>query len=92
MQDKDLEMLINAAIEYSIEKLVLFGSRAKGTPYAGSDYDILVYGENYTDFSLYVEYEMPSIKTYDLHDSQKISTAFAEEIERTGIVIYEKTV
>jgi len=49
LPDWVLRKLYFFAQKYSIEKLVLFGSRARGTNTERSDIDIAVYGGDYAD-------------------------------------------
>ena len=42
MNDKIKEIIKNTLIDYNIEKIILFGSRARGDNSEESDYDILV--------------------------------------------------
>ena len=49
LPDRGLRKLYFFAQKYSIEKLVLFGSRARGTNTERSDIDIAVYGGDYAD-------------------------------------------
>lgn len=49
LPDRVLRKLYFFAQKYSIEKLVLFGSRARGTNTERSDIDIAVYGGDYAD-------------------------------------------
>ena len=49
LPDWVLRKLYFFAQKYSIEKLVLFGSRARGTNTERSDIDIAVYGGDFAD-------------------------------------------
>ena len=49
LPDWVLRKLYFFAQKYSIEKLVLFGSRARGTNTVRSDIDLAVYGGDYAD-------------------------------------------
>ena len=49
LPDWVLRKLYFFAQKYSFEKLVLFGSRARGTNTERSDIDIAVYGGDYAD-------------------------------------------
>lgn len=89
--DKTILLLIEAAKRYKLDKLVLFGSRAKNTEKNNSDYDLLAYGDNYYDFYCYVEDDMPTLELFDIYDGNNIGHTFNDEIIRTGIVLYEKT-
>ncbi|MBW6479199.1 MAG: DNA-deoxyinosine glycosylase [Bacteroidales bacterium] len=78
----------------SVEKIVLFGSRAKGNAVPGSDIDLAVTGtslvlNDFLDFSLQVDrLEIP--QKADIIDYRKISDdALIDHIKRVGIVLYE---
>ena len=82
------------AAHTSVEKIVLFGSRAKGNAHPGSDIDLAVTGTSLTlndflDFSIQVDrLEIPQ-KT-DIIDYRKINDqALIDHIKRVGIVLYE---
>lgn len=49
LPDRVLRELCFFAQKYSIGKLILFGSRARGTNTERSDIDIAVYGGDYAD-------------------------------------------
>ena len=77
-----------------VRKVILFGSRAKGTASKNSDIDLAVDGiENpLTIESLTMELdELPLPYRFDLQAISKISNhSLLEHIERVGIVIYQK--
>ena len=50
LPDRIVRELCSFAQKYSITKIVLFGSRARGTNTERSDIDIAVYGGNFYDF------------------------------------------
>lgn len=79
------------AEENGIEKVVLFGSRAKGTHTERSDVDIAAYGNNFDGFYWGINEKVHSLLSFDVIDlNDKISCELKEEIERDGITIYEK--
>lgn len=74
-----------------INKVILFGSRAKGTNAARSDIDLAVSGGNVIDFHLDLEEEIWTLLKFDVINLDKgIDDELKNEIERDGIVIYEK--
>lgn len=76
----------------SVEKIVLFGSRARGENTERSDIDIAVYGGNFEDFYWKIKENVHSLLMFDVVDIDAgISEELAQEIERDGVVIYEKT-
>lgn len=86
-----LNDLKRLAEKYDIEKIILFGSRARGTNNSRSDIDLAVKGGNVRDFSFDVEEEVRTLLMFDVVDLDgNISEELDEEIKRDGIVIYEK--
>ncbi|WP_339863745.1 nucleotidyltransferase domain-containing protein [uncultured Algoriphagus sp.] len=77
-----------------VEKAVLFGSRAKGNFYEGSDIDIAVFGEK-LDFEKMLNIsiamdEIELLQAIDLVHFEKIKEPeLKKHIERVGIQIYD---
>ena len=46
LNDETIQDIIKYAKQYDLDKVVLFGSRAKGIAQKFSDYDLLIYGGN----------------------------------------------
>lgn len=83
-----LDELISIAERYHIEKLILFGSRARGDFRRTSDIDLAVSGG---DFALDVEEETSTLLKYDFVDlDRKVQKELLKSIEKEGVVIYEK--
>ncbi|MDD5804720.1 nucleotidyltransferase family protein [Blautia sp. HCP3S3_H10_1] len=79
------------AKKYSVAKVILFGSRARGNNTERSDVDIIVYGGDFDSFYWEVKENMHSLLTFDVIEGDKgISEELKEEIDRDGVVIYEK--
>lgn len=75
----------------SVEKVVLFGSRARGTNTERSDVDLAVYGGNFDSFYWNITENVNSLLSFDVINADKnISDELKKEIARDGIVIYEK--
>ena len=80
------------AKKHSVEKVILFGSRARGTNTERSDIDIAVYGGDFDSFYWDIKEKVHSLLMFDIIEAdQKVSEDLKQEIEREGIVIYEKT-
>lgn len=80
------------AREYGIDKIILFGSRARGTHAERSDIDIAVSGGDFDAFSLSVKEKTHTLLSIDIIDYDKSAkTDLKMEIEKDGILIYEKT-
>lgn len=77
-----------------IEKAVLFGSRAKGNFYEGSDIDIAIFGEKLNfrkilDISIDLD-KIDLLQAIDLVHFEKIKEVeLKKHIERVGIKIYD---
>jgi predicted nucleotidyltransferase len=75
----------------SVEKVVLFGSRARGTNTERSDVDLAVYGGDFDSFYWNITDNVNSLLSFDVINADKnISDELKKEIARDGIVIYEK--
>ena len=75
----------------SVETVVLFGSRARGTNTERSDVDLAVYGGDFDSFYWNITDNVNSLLSFDVINADKnISDELKKEIARDGIVIYEK--
>lgn len=91
LPDRVLRELTSFARQYSITKIILFGSRARGTNTERSDIDIAVYGGNFDGFYWDVKEKINSLLMFDIIQADKpISAELKKEIEKDGVVIYEK--
>lgn len=89
--ERVLQEILQFARDAGVERLVLFGSRARGTHSERSDIDFAVYGGDFDAFYFRVQEETESLLEFDLIDMhRKVSPSLLEEIEREGIEIYEK--
>ena len=74
-----------------IRKVVLFGSRAKGTHTERSDIDLAVSGGDFETFYWNIKEQVHSLLTFDVIDLDSgISDELKKEIERDGITLYEE--
>ena len=86
-----LEQIRGHAKKYGIQKVILFGSRARGTFRRDSDIDLAVSGGNADLFRLAVEEETDTLLTYDVVDLDHIvSVELLDVIWKEGIVLYEE--
>ena len=80
------------AKKHAVLKVVLFGSRARSTNTKRSDIDIAVYGGDFDSFYFDVKENVHSLLSFDIIEADgNISEKLKAEIERDGVVIYEKT-
>ena len=86
-----LEQIRGHAKKYGIQKVILFGSRARGTFRRDSDADLAVSGGNADLFRLSVEEETDTLLTYDVVDlDHTASVELLDVIWKEGIVLYEE--
>lgn len=91
LSDRVLRELSYFAQKYSIEKIILFGSRARGTNTERSDIDIAVYGGDFDHFYWDVKEKVHSLLMFDIVQADvAVSDELKQEIERDGVIIYEK--
>ncbi len=98
LSDKVIEEIQDVFRRYiEVEKVLIFGSRAKGNYRAGSDIDLAVIGNN-IDYRLILKIgcEIDSLELLygiDLLDYQsKKNTPIGEHIDRVGQIFYERLV
>ena len=92
LPDRVLRELSSFAQKYSVTKIILFGSRARGTNTERSDIDIAVYGGNFDGFYWDVKEKINSLLMFDIVQADSsISDELIKEIEKDGVVIYEKS-
>ncbi len=74
-----------------VRRVVLFGSRARGTCMERSDIDIAVSGGNFDAFYWDIREKAHSLLTFDVVNlDSEISAELKKEIERDGIILYEE--
>lgn len=91
IKQKVLQEILQIAQENEIEKVILYGSRARGDFKERSDIDLAFYGGHSSQFILSVDEETSTLLEFDVVDLHKpVQQELLESIEREGIVIYEK--
>ena len=91
LPDRIVRELSAFAQKYSVTKIILFGSRARGTNTERSDIDIAVYGGDFDGFYWDVKEKTNSLLMFDIVQADApISWELKEEIEKDGDAIYEK--
>jgi predicted nucleotidyltransferase len=79
------------AKKYNISKVILFGSRARGTNSERSDIDIAVMGGDFDGFYWETIENAHSLLLFDIIDlNGNVSEELKKEIDRDGVIIYEK--
>lgn len=85
--------IIDFSKDIGVNKLVLFGSRARGDNQEKSDIDIAVYGcSNFLKLKMKIDEELWSLLHIDIinMDDYNVSQELINEINRDGVVLYEK--
>lgn len=86
-----LEEIRSLAQKHHIDKVILFGSRARGDFQKTSDIDLAVSGGDFDRFALDVDEETPTLLEYDIVSLDRcMQTELRDSIEKEGKVIYEK--
>lgn len=79
------------ARKHSVQKVVLFGSRARGDNTERSDIDIAVYGGDFDAFYWDIKENVHSLLMFDVVEMDaSVSKDLIGEIQRDGVIIYEK--
>ncbi|MBR4151933.1 MAG: nucleotidyltransferase domain-containing protein [Selenomonadaceae bacterium] len=81
------------AEKFNLEKVILFGSRARGDNKERSDIDLAIAGDraDCIEFSLAADEEIPTLLMFDfVIIDEHLSPDLRTEIEKDGIILYEK--
>lgn len=79
------------AQKYDLERLVLFGSRARGDNRPRSDIDLACSGGDFARFSIDVDELVPTLLQFDFVSLDgPMQAGLAEAIDREGVVLYAK--
>ena len=91
IRDEVIQEICEIAEKYKVEKVILFGSRARGDFHRTSDIDLAVKGGDFINFSLDVDEETSTLLMFDFVDlNRSIQRELRENIEKEGRIIYEK--
>jgi predicted nucleotidyltransferase len=95
LKERDIEKIKSVFCEYpEIDKVILYGSRAKGNYRKNSDIDLSIVGAVNLDKILSIETKLDDLflpYEFDLSIFNKIKNiALKEHINRVGLTFYEK--
>lgn len=91
LPERVIRELFSFATKYSVRKIILFGSRARGNNTERSDVDIAVYGGDFDSFYWDIKENIHSLLMFDVINADaSISEELKKEIKKDGVVIYEK--
>lgn len=88
-----IKQISHLAEKYHASKIVLFGSRARRTHQEKSDIDLAVYGcEQFDKLYDAIQNDIWTLLEFDIinMDDSELSRDLIHEIDRDGVVIYEK--
>ena len=86
-----IEEIIELAKKYNLNKVILFGSRARGDYKSRSDIDLAVSGGDCIKFSLDVQETTSTLLFFDIVNLDgAVQKELLESIEKEGVCIYEK--
>ena len=90
--DKKIEReLISSAKKFGLRKLILFGSRARGTNRERSDIDLAAQGGNISEFAFDIAENVETLLSFDVVNlDEGVDEDFQAEIARDGIILYEE--
>ncbi len=79
------------AEQHQLDKVVLFGSRARGDYHRASDIDLAVWGGKIARFAVDINEETSTLLKYDVVDmGQDVSADLLASVQKEGRVLYEK--
>ena len=91
LEQNVVNSIINLGKMHGVEKIVLFGSRARGDYKERSDIDIAVYALKNEMFFVDIHENVPTLLKIDVIDMRKnVQEELKSAIEREGVTLYEK--
>lgn len=86
-----LQEIENLAMQYGLDRVILFGSRARGDYRRTSDIDLAVWGGDIARFAVDVEEETSTLLKFDIVDmNSAVQPELVRSVEQEGKVLYEK--
>ncbi len=83
--------ILDIARDYEIEKVILFGSRARGDYTRTSDIDLAIIGGNLAGFTAEIDEGVSTLLEFDVVNlGGSVQSELLEAIYREGITLYEK--
>ena len=86
-----IQEMSSLAKKYNLDKIILFGSRARGDYKSRSDIDLAVSGGDCIRFSLDVQESTSTLLFFDVVNlDAAVQKELLDSIEKEGVCIYEK--
>ena len=91
LKESIISEIKDLAIKCRVEKVILFGSRARGDNKERSDIDLAIEGGNTALFSVEADEIISTLLMFDIVDlGGFVQDELRQSIEREGKIIYEK--
>lgn len=91
LSDEIKDELILLAHKYDIQKIILFGSRARCDNKSVSDIDLAVSGGDIERFRCDVDDEIETLLMFDVVNlDEPVQSELLDSINKDGVIIYEK--
>ena len=85
-----IEEICDIARKYNVQKVILFGSRARGNFKEKSDIDLAVQGGDFIRFMLDVNEETSTLLKFDIINlDEEIQGELRKAIKKEGRIVYE---
>ena len=86
-----IKEICDIARKYNVQKVTLFGSRARGDFKTKSDIDLAVQGGDFIRFMLDVNEETSTLLKFDIVNlDEEIQGELRKAIKKEGIIVYEE--
>lgn len=90
IREEVLREIQDLADQYEVEKVILFGSRARGDYRRTSDIDLAVIGGDFTPFALDVDEKTSTLLKFDIVDLLRpVNPELRQSIRQEGICFYD---
>ena len=91
LEDTKKQEIIQLAKECGVNKVILFGSRARGDYKSRSDIDLAVSGGDIVHFRTEIDEAVRTLLMFDVVNlDEPVQKPLLESIEKEGILLYEK--
>ena len=81
-------------VRYNAQRVVLFGSRARGDNHETSDYDVAFFGvtdnRDKLDILDAADEDAPTLKKVEISFVQDLTDKFLQNIQKEGVILYER--
>ena len=86
-----IEIILAQARRLDLDRVILFGSRARGDHREHSDIDLAVKGADVGRFQFYLDEYAPTLLKFDVIDlSRPLAPELLSSIRKDGIILYDK--